>query len=421
MLFLTVTLCLWPKVCRLLKGMEIGMREITITDREEGQRLDRFLEKYMPEAPKSFFYKMLRKKNIVYNGKKATGSERIHTGDVLKLFLAEETIEKFRQSSEKKNAIVPGKTSASVRHVIHKDKHSSVPLNIVYEDDHVLIVNKPAGLLSQKADKKDISLVELIEEYLQNEGDADTFSPGICNRLDRNTTGLVTAGKTVRGLQEMNRLFQQRTIRKYYLCIVHGTLKQEQKLEGYLLKNESNNTVSIHTVGLGREKGEKTILPPNNRKEKREQKKGNKRSENKKPVKIVTAYKPLQWSSYQGEKFTLLRVHLVTGKFHQIRAHLASIGHPLVGDVKYTTAQYAEFDKKQLGQSQQLLHAWELCLPKENSQRRDTDMQSTDRAMVQGEEDACNVIPRGKVWRADLPENFKSVLKRLKMKLPEGE
>ncbi|MCH5267515.1 MAG: RluA family pseudouridine synthase [Lachnospiraceae bacterium] len=349
------------------------MREITITDREEGQRLDRFLQKYMPVAPKSFFYKMLRKKNIVLNGKKATGTERIRKDDVVKMFLAEDTIEKFRGTAEKKHFAAPD------------GNHFSESLDIVYEDSHVLVVNKPMGVLSQKSDKDDVSLVEMIEDYLSEEGDSDTFRPGICNRLDRNTTGLVVAGKSIRSLQAMNRLFQERKVRKYYLCIVHGVLKDEQRLEGYLSKDEDSNTVSVSV-----ERTDKYKLT--------EQSGSKGKSGNKEPVKIVTAYKPLQWGHYQGEEFTLLRVHLITGKSHQIRAHLASIGHPLVGDAKYSTKYFAEFDRKQFGQSWQLLHAWELHLPEEST-----------------------LFSSDMVWQADLPEHFIKILIQLEMKLPEGE
>lgn len=324
------------------------MREIKITGRESGQRLDRYLEKYMPDAPKSFFYKMLRKKNIVLNGKKSTGKERIEEGDSIKLFLADETIENFRSTVNQKKPQTMVKT---------KD-----PLVVVYEDDEVLVVNKPVGVLSQKADKNDRSMVEMIVDHLQKEGGEDTFRPGICNRLDRNTSGLVVAGKTVRSLQEMNRLFQERTINKRYLCIVHGRLTKKQHLEGYLVKDSIRNKVTVSS----------TAGPD--------------------AVPIATEYEPLQWGELQGETYTLLQVHLITGKSHQIRAHLASNGHPLLGDVKYSTPKWIQADKQHFRQSMQLLHAWKLQVP-----------------------EGAKLQAAGREWKAALPKHFYNIMQRLNM------
>ena len=154
------------------------MQEIIVSANEAGQRFDKLLAKYLNEAPKSFIYKMLRKKNILLNGKKATGNEKLEVGDSVKLFLADETIEKFSK-------LIVVKTKAK--------------LDIVYEDENVLLINKPVGMLSQKAEAKDESLVEHIISYMMESGqlteaDLRKFKPSICNRLDRNTSGLVVAG-----------------------------------------------------------------------------------------------------------------------------------------------------------------------------------------------------------------------------------
>ena len=177
------------------------MREISITSVDEGQRLDKYLAKFMPEAPKSFFYKMMRKKNIVLNGKKAAGMEKLAAGDVVKLFLADDTIDKFR-----------GIAGAEKQYISKADttsKKQRVKLDIIFEDEDILVVNKPVDMLSQKADKNDISLVEHITWYLESQKDNEDkafqgFKPGICNRLDRNTSGLIVAGKSIKGLQSMN-------------------------------------------------------------------------------------------------------------------------------------------------------------------------------------------------------------------------
>ena len=374
------------------------MREVIISEREEGQRLDRYLEKYMPDAPKSFFYKMMRKKNIVLNGKKVSGSERIQTGDQIKLFLADETIEGFRLGKKAQEVDLGAQHLSQAKRPTNGAQHLSQakrptngarqmpqakrlekgarqgkielqqghydrnlpPLQIVYEDAQFLVVNKPVGVLSQKADRNDRSIVEQITNYLADNAADDTFRPGICNRLDRNTSGLIVAGKTVRALQDMNKRFKERTICKYYLCVVHGSVSKKQYLKGYLEKDSRTNKVTVR-----QQPG------PNS-------------------VPIATEYLPLQQGMYQGESFTLLQVHLITGKSHQIRAHLASIGHPLVGDVKYSTKRASAFDREQLHQRVQLLHAWQLIFTAHGKEY---------------------------VWKAELPDNFAQVLRRLGMEI----
>lgn len=329
------------------------MQMVKISPRDAGQRMDKFLAKYMAEAPKSFFYKMLRKKNITLNGKKATGNEKLSEGDEIRLFLADETIEKFRGKQEGRDLSFSG----------------TLPFDIVYEDEEVLVVNKPVGMLSQKAAKDDVSLVEYIETYVakENDGQDTGFRPGICNRLDRNTTGLIVAGKTVGSLQYMNRLFQKRDLQKYYLCLVKGRVIKKADIDGYLKKDEKHNRVRIT--------GEQV----------------------QDSVRIITAYEPLQWVEWQGEEYTLLKVHLVTGKSHQIRAHLQSIGHPIVGDTKYGQKSLYHTFKKAFGVKYQLLHAWKLCL---------------------GSPDYLPEKYAGMQWEAPLPEVFARVLRELDITVP---
>ena len=268
------------------------MKEIVINENEAGQRLDKFLGKLLKEAPASFYYKMLRKKNIVLNGKKATGNEKLTAGDSIKLFLSDETFEKFagkRQTND---------LAASV---------PNIALEIVYEDHDVLAINKPAGMLSQKAKKEDISANEYILQYLLESGtitreSLHTFKPSVCNRLDRNTSGILVAGKTLNGLQQMSK--------------------------GFLKKDEKNNQVTI-------------LSEPSN---------------DAKP--IITEYRPLKLVG----QVTLLEVHLITGRSHQIRAHLASIGHPVIGDTKYGNPRLNREFLKNAGVTHQLLHAYRLFL-----------------------------------------------------------
>ena len=208
------------------------MKLITVHKQEEGQRLVKLLGAYLKEAPTSFFYKMLRKKNITLNGKKADGTEKLKSGDEIRLFLSDETYEKFA-----------GKARP-------KEKFPTAKLNIVYEDSNVIFINKPAGMLSQKSVPSDVSLNEYLLGYLEKSGqwkqeESKAFRPSVCNRLDRNTSGMVICGKSMAGLQQMSALLKDRSLHKYYLCLVKGIMTESQHLEGYLLKNESTNQVQI--------------------------------------------------------------------------------------------------------------------------------------------------------------------------------
>ncbi len=300
------------------------MQEIIVKKNDAGQRLDKLLAKYLNLAPKSFFYKMLRKKNITVNGKKAEGSEKLLVGDRIQLFLSDETIANF---TEKKQIPIIDKT-----------------LSILYEDAHILLINKPSNLLSQKAKKEDISVVELLHSYLLKSGffteeDFQGFSPSICNRLDRNTSGILIAGKSLLGLQTMADLLKSRELGKYYLCIVAGEVKEASHIQGYLTKNKENNVVSILPKDFPNHSGSIPI------------------TENL--VWIETKYKPLA----SNQQVSLLQVKLVTGRSHQIRAHLASIGHPIVGDTKYGNWNVNRFYQKRYLVQSQLLHAYQLKMP----------------------------------------------------------
>ncbi len=287
------------------------MKEFKISEREAGQRMEKYLFRLLDGATAGFIYKMLRKKNIVLNGKKAAGSEILTAGDEIKLFLSDETFEKFAPGYFKK------------KRTVNSD------IDIVYEDDDILIINKPAGLLSQKAKPDDDSANDRIIAYLLesgqlSEGDLKTFHPSVCNRLDRNTSGLLVAGKTIKGLQKASEELGSRTAQKYYLTLVKGHIEAPQKLTGYLVKDEKANQVTISDKGPGEH--------------------------------IETAYRPLR---YYGDA-TLLEVQLITGKTHQIRAHLASVGHPVLGDPKYGDAELNRELRRATGIHSQLLHAYRI-------------------------------------------------------------
>lgn len=302
------------------------MRRITVTKNEAGQKLLKLLIKYLDTAPQGFLHKMLRKKNITLNGKRADGSERLTEADEVCLFLSEETIRSFQSrtgQSEKEN---------------ENGRAKAMPvLRVLYEDEDILLLNKPVGVLSQKAEASDVSANEWLISYLLEKGaltaeELQTFRPAVCNRLDRNTSGILTAGKSLAGLQMLSRLLKERSLRKEYYCIVCGRVEQSSRITGFLVKDEKTNRVTVTK---------------------------NKESEEAAPV--VTEYMPV---CSTGE-YTLLRVHLITGKTHQIRAQLASVGHPLLGDGKYGDRQVNRAMRERFGLNHHLLHAAYLAFPEE--------------------------------------------------------
>lgn len=291
------------------------MQQIIMNENQAGQRLDKMLAKYLKEAPKSFLYKMLRKKNITLNGKKAAGNEILAVGDEVKLFLSDDTIGKFSGSGS--------------------IQLTQETLSIIYEDENVLLINKPTGMLSQKASESDVSAVEHVISYMLSSGQLSkeelrTFKPSVCNRLDRNTSGIIAAGKSLKGLQELSRMFKDRSLGKYYLCLVAGQVKEPSLIRGYLTKDGKTNRVRI--TDKKTEEG----------------------------AAIETEYRPL----HTGDSVTLLEVHLITGKTHQIRAHLASIEHPILGDYKYGDRKINDRYRTEYGLKHQLLHAGRIVFPK---------------------------------------------------------
>lgn len=282
------------------------MKEIIITKSQKGQRLDKYLLKYLNKAPKSFVYKMLRKKNIKLNDKKAQGNEILNENDCIKLYISDETLDSFIENKVIKKAD---------------------DLDIIYEDSNVIIVNKPPGLIVHPDIKhSENTLNDRLLYYLYNKGEysGDTscgFTPSICNRLDRNTGGIVVMGKNLEAVQELNKAFRERYIDKYYITLVKGEIVREGYVEAKHLKSE-NRVASLGDDGSY----------------------------------TMTKYKPIKTNG----SFTLLEIKLETGKFHQIRVAMAHIGHPIVGDVKYgdkNTNKYL-YDKYKL--KNQILHCLKI-------------------------------------------------------------
>lgn len=304
---------------------------IKITSNEAGQRFDKYLKKLLRDAPDSFIYKMLRKKNIVLNGKKADGKEKLCLDDEVRLFLADDTFKKFSGNTRNSSPEISQYEQAY---------RTLQPLNIVYEDDHVLVVNKPAGVLSQKAKPEDISINEWLIGYLLIQkkllpDSLSTFKPSICNRLDRNTSGMVVCGKTLVGSQYLSSIIKDKSLQKYYYCLVSGAVTINERITGYLYKDNKQNKVTIYS----RETDMSDAIK-------------------KEAVFIDTAFHSVKISN----NITMLEVQLFTGKTHQIRAHLASIGHPILGDVKYGSEEVNRI-YIQKGISNQILHAYKLIFP----------------------------------------------------------
>lgn len=288
------------------------MREIHITEREQGQRTDKFLMKYMSLAPKSFIYKMLRKKNIKLNSKRAQGSEMLKAGDTLCLYLSDDTIEGFRET--------------------RRISRTSIDFDVIYEDENVIFCSKPRGLIvhpdiSHRSD----TLNDKLLYYLSKKGEYDPessmgFVPSVCNRLDVNTSGIVTMGKNLLAVQQLNRAFKQRLVDKYYLAVVRGEMKTGGTVQGYHIKDGSNKA---HLVSAS-DKGSP----------------------------VCTHYRPLEYSN----GFTLAEIKLETGKSHQIRLCMQETGFPIAGDRKYGDSSVNKRFFSDFGIDSQLLHSHRLIL-----------------------------------------------------------
>lgn len=291
------------------------MQEIIVDKNEAGQKLTKLLMKYLDKAPSSFIYKMLRKKNIKINGVRAKGDELLNINDVIKIYLSDDTIYEF-QSSKGYEPKTPNK---------------DFTLDVVYEDDNILIANKPIGVLSQKAEADDYSINEAFIDYLVEKGEISlnqlkTFKPSICNRLDRNTSGLIICGKTLVGSREINRIIKNRLIDKYYYTIAIGEISRVIDSRCYHIK--VNNKVQIFDE---KPEGINTTL-------------------------IHTIFEPVKTS----KGYTLMKVQLITGKTHQIRAQAAHLGIPLIGDMKYKKNSKSEVTAGIKRLKHQLLHCESL-------------------------------------------------------------
>ena len=286
------------------------MQIITVKKNDAGQRLDKFLSKAVKGLPMSLMYKYIRTKKIKVNRARTQQSYMLCEGDEIQLFIREE----FFASPE-------SDTGALLR--------IRPKLEIVYEDDNIMLLNKrPGVLVHEDTEAAENTLIMHVKAYLAQKGEYDpdeeqSFAPALCNRIDRNTGGIVIAAKNAEALRVMNEKIRQDELQKRYLCLVHGTPTPRQAtLRGWLWKNSAENMV---TVSDTKKNGYKEI---------------------------ITKYRVLE--SKRGE--SLLEVELVTGRTHQIRAHLSHVGHPLVGDGKYGVNR----NDRERGFKYQALYAYQL-------------------------------------------------------------
>lgn len=319
-----------------------SMVKLIITENEGNQRLDRFLRKYLKRAPLSMIYKLIRK-DVKVNGKRGHEDTVLQAGDSLVIYIPDDKLAELTAPVKKQKA-----------------RRS---FGIVYEDENVIVVNKPSGLLTHgDSHEKKNTLVNQVCGYLQDKGEYNpsverTFAPAPANRLDRNTSGLVIFGKTAEALRELTEIIRDKeNVRKIYMALVAGRMDGAADIDSRLVKNESTNKVRVAPDGEGQ--SARTI---------------------------VTGIRP-------GDEMSLVEVNLITGRTHQIRVHLSSAGHPVAGDPKYGSDKLNRRIRDKYGVTSQLLHAARLEM---------------------GGLDGSLAYLAGRVFEAPLPESFGKILEDL--------
>lgn len=294
------------------------MRELTVRKNDAGQRLDKFLTKAVKGLPTSMMYKLIRTKKIKVNRKRTDQKYMLCEGDTVQLFIREEFFDS------------PEKDTGALSRITPK-------LSVLYEDENIILLNKrPGVLVHEDTEGAENTLIMHLKAYLYRKGEYDpdnenSFTPALCNRIDRNTGGIVIGAKNAEALRVMNEKIRDGQMNKFYLCLVHGIpKKKEDKLYAFLRKDSKNNTVEVRNSPFPGAK------------------------------EIITGYRVLE---SRGDE-ALLEVELFTGRTHQIRAQMSAIGHPLVGDGKYGVNR----DERKKGYKYQALYAYKLTFAKTNEE-----------------------------------------------------
>ena len=315
------------------------MVNIEIGKNEQNQRLDKFLRKYLGKAPLSYIYKAIRK-DVKVNGKRSKEDYILQLGDTVSLYMKEEVIEHYREKLQRSKA--------------------KRQFKIAYEDENLIVVEKPFGLLTHgDRNEKKNHLANQVVDYLIETGEYNprvekTFTPAPVNRLDRNTTGLVLFGKTNLAVQQLNQMIREKDkISKCYMTIVAGKLNKELHLRDRMVKDHQQNKVTVLSM-------------------------------DQEGLEMETIVRPLE----VGQRHTLVEVEIITGRTHQIRAHLAKAGHPVIGDVKYGDPRINGYVRRHYDLNTQLLHAYKL-----------------EFSGCSGELEYLN----GKMIIAELPEDFRRI------------
>ena len=298
------------------------MKQYTATANDDGVRLSRFVQSVTRDFPTSLLYKSFRNKRVKVNGKKAVPEYRIQAGDLIELYINDE--------------FFPPEGAKTVQKAAPKKKQNQPKVNVIYEDENIAVLYKPTHLLCHSDRTGDANLVDAFTQYLAEKGEYDPhgenrFKPGICNRLDRGTEGLVLAAKSYAALRDLNAIIRDDMMKKEYLTITVGAPPQG-RFVAWLQHSEKNNKVRIHAR---ESEGYKQIITE------------------------VTVIR-------QAGPFALCRIGLITGRTHQIRAHLAYLGHPVLGDIKYGNRKMNE----RTGLKTQALCAQRLTfgrIPEENT------------------------------------------------------
>ncbi len=308
------------------------MQKVTVSHAEAGRRLDNYLIKALPGGGLSFVHKMLRKKNITVNGRKCEGNYRLAEGDEICMFFSDETYAKLIKGDRDPydgNIKIYEKAFASLHGI-----------EIVYEDDDFVFIDKPAGILSQQSTSTDLSANEWLVGYLLNKGvittsSLKTFKPAFANRLDRNTSGLMLGGRSLKALQLLSEMLRGRELHKYYLCLAGGL--PDEKLA---VTEDGYSDIYAYLI-KDRERNEVTVCPEGSE------------VKAKNAARIHTGFRLIRaYDEPETDPYMLLEVELYTGKSHQIRAQLAALGHPIIGDPKYGS-----------GHTGQCLHAYRVVFP----------------------------------------------------------